>query len=334
MIKWLSIDANSLSHSLMGDSTKRQIPILLPPNYSASRSEPYPVVAVLAGYGSHPAKFIHSSSVFERPLATRLLHAMENKTCAEAIIVFPDCTSALGGSQYINSPVLGNYMDFLCDELIPLVDQTYHTHTDRRFRAITGHSSGGYGAMVTSMLRPDVFAHMASSAGDCFFEALFMPLITPTLIAIKQAGDVEAFMTRFLNDTIPGHRGNFEAMMMLAMAPCFAPNEERPILLGDLFFSLHDGKIDQSIWQRYLAWDPVHMCAKHLDSLAKMHTIRLDCGRSDPYGMQWGQQQIATQLEHANIAVELNEYSGGHNHQSARQVERISSILSTIQNSY
>ena len=327
MIEWLDITSCAIANFPMGDCKARRIPIVLPDRYDEKRSEPYPVIVVLAGYGSHPFKFIYPSSVFDRPLATILSQAMNDKIMPEAIIIFPDCTSKLGGSQYINSPVLGHYMDFLCDEIIPAIDQRFHTHQSRDFRAITGHSSGGYGAMVTSMLRPDIFAHMASSAGDSFFEALFMPLITPTLIAVKQSGSIEKFVTLFLDDTIPGNRGNFEAMMMLAMAPCFAPNASSEIILGDLFFDLNNGRIREDIWQKYLAWDPLHMTPTYLNAWSQMKTIRLDCGRSDPYGMQWGHQQIADILRHNGIEAELNEYSGAHNHQGPRSVNRILDLV-------
>ena len=42
----------------------------------------------------------------------------------------------------------------------------------RDHRGLTGKSSGGYGAMVVPMLRPDVFGALASHAGDALFECL------------------------------------------------------------------------------------------------------------------------------------------------------------------
>jgi hypothetical protein len=41
-----------------------------------------------------------------------------------------------------------------------------------------------------------------------------------------------------------------------------------------------------------------------------MKSIRLDCGKGDPYGVQWGYQQIADILRLNGIEAELNEYSG------------------------
>ena len=46
---------------------------------------------------------------------------------------------------------------------------------DRDHRGLTGKSSGGYGAMVVPMLRPDVFGALASHAGDALFEACYLP---------------------------------------------------------------------------------------------------------------------------------------------------------------
>ena len=45
----------------------------------------------------------------------------------------------------------------------------------RDHRGLTGKSSGGYGAMVVPMLRPDVFGALASHAGDALFECCYLP---------------------------------------------------------------------------------------------------------------------------------------------------------------
>ena len=62
-------------------------------------------------------------------------------------------------------------MDYLCDEVVPFVDERYPTLAGREHRGLAGKSSGGYGAMVVPMLRPDVFGALASHAGDALFEA-------------------------------------------------------------------------------------------------------------------------------------------------------------------
>ncbi len=92
-----------------------------------------------------------------------------------AIVVFVDCWTSYGGSQFLDSPGTGRYHTYLCDEVVPWVDATYRTLADRDHRGITGKSSGGYGAMITPMLRPDLFGGLATHAGDALFEICYLP---------------------------------------------------------------------------------------------------------------------------------------------------------------
>ena len=93
-----------------------------------------------------------------------------------AILVYVDCWTSLGGSQFLDSPGTGRYHTYLCDEVVPWVDERYRTLAGRPSTAgIAGKSSGGYGAMVTPMLRPDLFGGLATHAGDALFEACYLP---------------------------------------------------------------------------------------------------------------------------------------------------------------
>lgn len=76
--------------------------------------------------------------------------------------MFVDAWTAYGGSQFIDSPGTGRYHSYLCEEVVPFVDAHYRTLSDRAHRAISGHSSGSIGAMITPMLRPDLFSALAS----------------------------------------------------------------------------------------------------------------------------------------------------------------------------
>src|SRR4030095_14316246 len=76
--------------------------------------------------------------------------------CPPAIVVWVDCWTSFGGSQFLDSPGTGNYLTSLCDEVVPFVDSRYRTLAKAAHRGIAGKSSGGYGAMVVPMLRPGV----------------------------------------------------------------------------------------------------------------------------------------------------------------------------------
>ena len=73
---------------------------------------------------------------------------------APTIVVFPDCFTAFGGTQYINSSAIGNYADYINTELVPLIDQEFRTKAAREHRGCFGKSSGGYGSLMLAMHYP------------------------------------------------------------------------------------------------------------------------------------------------------------------------------------
>ena len=96
--------------------------------------------------------------------------------CPDAIVVLVDAWTSLRRLAVPRTPpVPGRYLDYLCDEVVAFVDERYPTLADRDHRGLTGKSSGGYGAMVVPMLRPDVFGALASHAGDALFESCYLP---------------------------------------------------------------------------------------------------------------------------------------------------------------
>ena len=90
-------------------------------------------------------------------------------------MVFVDAWTRYGGSQFVDSPGTGRYHSYLCDEIVPWVDAQYRSLPDAAHRAIMGKSSGGFGAMITPMLRPDLFGALATHAGDALYEYSYLP---------------------------------------------------------------------------------------------------------------------------------------------------------------
>ena len=109
-----------------------------------------------------------SENVPER--AARLIHEGKMGPC---ILVFPDCFTALGGNQYINSSAMGRYADYLTGELIPFVDKKFSTLASREHRGCFGKSSGGYGAMVHGMKYARYWGAIANHSGDAYFDFLY-----------------------------------------------------------------------------------------------------------------------------------------------------------------
>ena len=110
---------------------------------------------------------------FEPTFLERLDHLFATGDCPDAVVVMVDAWTSFGGSQFLDSTSTGPYMTYLCDEVVAFVDERYPTAPHRDHRGLTGKSSGGYGAMVVPMLRPDVFGALASHCGDALFEVCY-----------------------------------------------------------------------------------------------------------------------------------------------------------------
>lgn len=325
MIQWLTHTSKAIQGFPMGDPHIRSFPVYMPPDYNPQRSEPYPVVFMLAGFASRGAKYLAEESVYQLPLTTRLDQAIQSGELPPIILVFPDGSSKLGCSQYVNSPAIGNYMDYLSDELTQFIDENFHTYRSADYRGIAGHSSGGFGALVTGMLRPDAFKYICSSAGDSFYEVSLLPNVNFAIENIAKAGGINNYINWFLSQPNPGALGanHFDTLLTLAMAPCFAPNLAKPGILGDLFFDLKTGSIVDEIWEKYLSWDPVRMVKKHQAALRSLKWIHLEAGLQDEHALQWGHRQIAAELAKLNIAYQIDEYPGRHSGHNWRFVQRL-----------
>src|ERR671914_2641125 len=146
---------------------------------------------------------------------------------------------------------------------------------------LTGKSSGGYGAMVVPMLRPDVFGALASHAGDSLFEACYLPDFRTVARTLRDKfdGSYDVFFERFR----AAERFDFnlygEPLETYAMAACYSPDESAPGR-ATLPFEIDTGRLLDEVWDRWLRWDPVRMAPEHADALGSMKRIYLDAGRS------------------------------------------------------
>jgi enterochelin esterase-like enzyme len=162
-----------LKDNPLRDPHVRKVAVWLPPQYDGFRGRRrFPVLYDLVGFtGSglaHVAWKAFGDNVPER--AARLIR--EGKM-APAIIVFPDCFTALGGNQYVNSSAIGDYADYLTREIVPFVDREFRTLPSRQHRGCFGKSSGGYGAILHGMKYASHWGAIANHSGDAYFDFVY-----------------------------------------------------------------------------------------------------------------------------------------------------------------
>ena len=143
----------SLEGNLLGDTPEREIQIYLPPSYNTSVKR-YPVVYYLMGYngsGRNPYREVetdHFELINSKIVSGRL---------SEVIVVYVAGSNKLRGSFYYNSPVTGNWGDFITKDVVSHIDTKYRTIASKEARALCGNSMGGYGALNLAMLHPGLF---------------------------------------------------------------------------------------------------------------------------------------------------------------------------------
>ena len=140
-----------LKNNPLGDPHVRKVAVWLPPQYDEGTGKRrFPVLYDLVGFtGSGLA---HTNwKPFGDNVPERAARLIREGKMGPAIIVFPDCFTALGGNQYVNSSALGNYADYLTREIVPFVDREFRTLASREHRGCFGKSSGGYGSMIHGM---------------------------------------------------------------------------------------------------------------------------------------------------------------------------------------
>ena len=103
----------------------------------------------------------------------RAARLIREQKMGPAIFVFPDCFTALGGNQYVNSSAIGNYADYLTREIIPFVDREFRTLASREHRGCFGKSSGGYGSIIHGMKYAKYWGAIANHSGDAYFDFVY-----------------------------------------------------------------------------------------------------------------------------------------------------------------
>ena len=141
------IDGTRLAGNLLGDPSERNLYVYLPPGYESS-SRRYPTAYLLHAFGQDAEKFVYPATDGQRwtpPLEDVLDPVFGRMGAAPMIVVIPDGDTRYGCGQWVDSPVTGNFEQYVVHDVIPHVDSTYRTLADAESRGVLGFSSGGFG---------------------------------------------------------------------------------------------------------------------------------------------------------------------------------------------
>jgi enterochelin esterase-like enzyme len=319
----------------LGDPHVRKLGVWLPPQYEGA-GQRFPVLYDLVGFtGSGLA---HANwKPFGDNVPERAARLVREKKMGPVIIVFPDCFTALGGNQYVNSTALGAYADYLTREIVPFVDREFRTLARREHRGCFGKSSGGYGVMLHGMKYADTWGAIANHSGDAYFDFVYrhdwpntlnelakyrVPQRKPgtydarTEVTRKElaAGIDDGRIKRFLDRAWRKEKlasSEVHCMMNLCMAATYDPDPK--VALGfRVPFNLESGEVIEARWRRWLAHDPIHLVAKHRENLRSLRGIYIDCGWRDQYHIHYGARILSQRLAAAGVRHKYEEFNDDH----------------------
>ena len=320
----------------LGDPHVRKLAVWLPPQYDENPRRRFPALYDLTGFtGSglaHANWKPFGDNIPER--AARLIH---QKKMGPAIFVLPDCFTALGGNQYVNSSAIGNYADYLTREIIPCVDGNFRTLARREHRGCFGKSSGGYGAIIHGMKYAKYWGAIADHSGDSYFDFVYWHDWPNTLNELakyrapaRKAGafDVrressrkgladgldDGRIKRFLAQVWKKEKlsgAETHCIMNLCMAASYDPDPGAPHGFR-VPFNLESGELIEKRWAKWQAHDPINLVAKYQANLKSLRGIYIDCGWRDQFHIHYGTRILSKRLAEAGIRHTYEEFPDDH----------------------
>jgi enterochelin esterase-like enzyme len=303
----IEIESAALQNNMLGDPTVREVHVYTPAGWNEASELPL-LVDVVGFTGSG---FSHTNwRNFGENVPERCDRLIASGKMPPVVVAFPDCFTRLGGNQYINSAAMGNWEDFLIDEMVPAVEARFHCGGDRK-RGLFGKSSGGYGAIIHAMRRADVWAAAACHSGDMAFELVYLqdyPRIARSLA--KKENSIETWLDAF-ESADKNSMDDIHVLMMLAMAATYDPSPNHYLGI-QLPVDLETLEVIPERWQNWLAWDPCLLVDKYADNLRSLAALYIDCGDIDQYNLVYGARRLHRDLERLGVDHHYAEFPDDH----------------------
>jgi S-formylglutathione hydrolase FrmB len=147
------IDCNALKSRILGETV--HYCVLLPPSYDSVPPKHYPVLYFLHGLGEN------EQTLFKTGGWNLIEDLRQQHKIGDFLIVTPEAKA----SFFVNSADgKVRYSDFFLQEFIPYIEANYRIRRERKARAVTGISMGGYGALRFAFAKPDMFSAVSAQS--------------------------------------------------------------------------------------------------------------------------------------------------------------------------
>jgi S-formylglutathione hydrolase FrmB len=341
------IAAPALEGNLLGDPTEQRVSVYLPPGYDSKPDKRYPVLYLLHGFtGTNRTWMIdpenpdlgqaadprdggyQHAGFLERERLDAIIAA---GTVPDLIVVAPNGRNTFKHSFYVNSPVTGNWEDYVVEDVVSHIDANYRTIPTAASRGIAGHSGGANGALFLAMRHSDVFGSVYAMAPCCSGYSFSLPPFEdrntgrPTQFWKDVYTRIHALSaTDQLPDTFTDRREDFYVNAELAASAAYFPNPDRAPFYSDFLFEMHEGNLalNEKALEQRLARSVYHLVDQHEADLRSLRGILIDYGEHEMEDLVVGNSQFAKVLARRGIPFEFEVYAGGnHGNMVATRLE-------------
>jgi S-formylglutathione hydrolase FrmB len=204
--------------------------VVTPDTYYKQKGQQYPVVYLLHGYSGNYADWVRKAAG---------MPALAD--AYQCLIVCPD-----GGfsSWYFDSPADSTirYETYVGEEIPAYIDKHYRTLADRRFRAITGLSMGGHGALFLAIRHPQTFGAAGSMSGGVDIRPF-----PKSWEIIKMLGTIEEHPERWNEYTVLTQAAGLKDSVLSLIIDCGVKD-----FFIDVNRSLHQQLLQQGVAHDYI----------------------------------------------------------------------------------
>jgi enterochelin esterase family protein len=324
----IHFESQVLRNNSLGDPWLRKLAFYIPPGYEESQIR-YPVVFLLSGFGSSGFMAFNEQG-FSESFDQRMDRLIAEEQIQPMLVVLPDCMTAYGGSQYVNSVATGCYQDYLITEIVPFVKANFKVAEAATQWALMGKSSGGFGALNLAMQYPEIFGIAASHSGDMGFEYCYLPDFPAAMMYLEKNNGVESFLKNF-HAKSKKNSLDFLTMNVLAMTAAYSPNPQVQPYLFEFPFDIRTATLIDAVWERWLTFDPARQVARTQNALWKLKLF-FDCGTRDEYRLYAGARMLSQQLSKYNIPHCYEEFDDSHTGLSYRYDQSLMFISNAFRN--
>jgi S-formylglutathione hydrolase len=292
----ITVHGKSLEGNLEGDSPDRDVSVYLPPSYSTDPHRRYPVLYLLHGFTDKDTNWFGNPKHFVN--APEAIDKAFSSGTAEMIVVMPNAYTLYQGSMYSNSATVGDWEDFIANDLVAYIDNHYRTMADRLSRGLAGHSMGGYGTLRLAMKRPDVFSSIYAMSACCLAASLTPP--SPEAVKKMEAIHVPADLAK----------ADFVTRVVFASAAAWSPDPKNPPLFLDL--PEKNGEFQPGVAAKWAANAPLSLADQYIENIRRLHAIAFDIGSKDFLFGSGTAQALDRILTAYEIPHTFETYEGDH----------------------